>query len=160
MKIGYLAAILKRYKYFIFFPLKYGCDQCIYIWCKDNLKIPVGKWFSLRGGGVPWNTPLCTNGSAGYLMQLSVKMLLRLVGQSVLELLIKTIFAYNLLQDNHKLLFFKRVLIILRQRTKHANFLRFGLGCSSALLKLLHAVIFKIDSRVQGQFDKPGKKLN
>ena len=65
-------------------------------------------------GGVPWNTPLCTNGSAGYLMQLSVKMLLRLVGQSVLELLIKTIFAYNLLQDNHKLLFFKRVLIILR----------------------------------------------
>ena len=28
--------------------------------------------FSL-GGGVPWNPPLCTNGSAGYLMQLSVK---------------------------------------------------------------------------------------
>ena len=26
MKIGYLAAILKRYKYFIFFFLKYGCD--------------------------------------------------------------------------------------------------------------------------------------
>ena len=26
MKIGYLAAILKRYIYFIFF-LKYGCDQ-------------------------------------------------------------------------------------------------------------------------------------
>ena len=24
-------------------------------------------------GGVPWNPPLCTNGSAGYLMQLSVK---------------------------------------------------------------------------------------
>ena len=23
-------------------------------------------------GGVPWNLPLCTNGSAGYLMQLSV----------------------------------------------------------------------------------------
>ena len=23
--------------------------------------------------GVPWNPPLCTNGSAGYLMQLSVK---------------------------------------------------------------------------------------
>ena len=23
-------------------------------------------------GGVPWNPPLCTNGSAGYLMQLSV----------------------------------------------------------------------------------------
>ena len=30
----------------------------------------MGKWFSL--GGVPWNPPLCTNGSAGYLMQLSV----------------------------------------------------------------------------------------
>ena len=26
MKIGYLSAILKRYKYFIFFFLKYGCD--------------------------------------------------------------------------------------------------------------------------------------
>ena len=26
MKIGYLAAILKRYKYFIFFFMKYGCD--------------------------------------------------------------------------------------------------------------------------------------
>ena len=24
--------------------------------------------------GVPWNPPLCTNGSAGYLMQLSVNM--------------------------------------------------------------------------------------
>ena len=23
-------------------------------------------------GGVPWNPPLCTNGSEGYLMQLSV----------------------------------------------------------------------------------------
>ena len=31
----------------------------------------MGKWFSR--GGVPWNPPLCTNGSAGYLMQLSVK---------------------------------------------------------------------------------------
>ena len=46
MQIGYLAAILKRSKYFIFFFLKYGCDYCNYIWCKDNLKIPVGKWFS------------------------------------------------------------------------------------------------------------------
>ena len=36
-------------------------------------KIPVGKWFSL---GVPWNPPLCTNGSAGYLMQLSVNILI------------------------------------------------------------------------------------
>ena len=33
-------------------------------------KIPVGKWYSLGGSMEP---PLCTNGSAGYLMQLSVK---------------------------------------------------------------------------------------
>ena len=33
-------------------------------------KIPVGKWFS-RGGSM--EPPLCANGSAGYLMQLSVK---------------------------------------------------------------------------------------
>ena len=31
------------------------------------------RWESgFLGGGVPWNPPLCTNGSAGYLMQLSV----------------------------------------------------------------------------------------
>ena len=35
-------------------------------------KIPVGKWFSLGGFH---ETPLCTNGSAGYLMQLSVKLI-------------------------------------------------------------------------------------
>ena len=29
-------------------------------------------WESGFLGGVPWNPPLCTNGSAGYLMQLSV----------------------------------------------------------------------------------------
>ena len=38
---------------------------------KITKKIPVGKWFSL---GVPWNPPLCTNGSAGYIMQLSVNL--------------------------------------------------------------------------------------
>ena len=31
------------------------------------------RWESCFLGGVPWNPPLCTNGSAGYLMQLSVK---------------------------------------------------------------------------------------
>ena len=31
------------------------------------------RWESGFLGGVPWNPPLCTNGSAGYLMQLSVK---------------------------------------------------------------------------------------
>ena len=30
-------------------------------------------------GGVPWNPPLCTNGSAGYLMQLSVKVISHLI---------------------------------------------------------------------------------
>ena len=34
-------------------------------------KIPVEKWFSQGGSMEP---PLCTNGSAGYLMQLSVNM--------------------------------------------------------------------------------------
>ena len=41
MKIGYLAAILKRYKYFF---LEYVYD----IWCRNNLQIPVGNGF-LRG---------------------------------------------------------------------------------------------------------------
>ena len=31
------------------------------------------RWKSGFLWGVPWNPPLCTNGSAGYLMQLSVK---------------------------------------------------------------------------------------
>ena len=47
--------------FYIFF-LKYGCDKCIYL-CK--------RWKS----GFLWGfhgTPLCSNGSAGYLMQLSV----------------------------------------------------------------------------------------
>ena len=30
------------------------------------------RWESGFLGGVPWNPPLCTNGSAGYLIQLSV----------------------------------------------------------------------------------------
>ena len=33
-------------------------------------------------GGVPWNPPLCTNGSAGYLMQLSVKLVFQLAMNS------------------------------------------------------------------------------
>ena len=54
--------------FYIFF-LKYGCDWCIHIWCKNNLKSLVGKWFPLGGSMEP---RLCTNGGAGYLMQLSV----------------------------------------------------------------------------------------
>ena len=60
------------------------------LWCKDNLKIPVGKWFSL---GVPWNPPpppLCTNGSAGYLMQLSVKTMFHIIDKVTLNCLISS----------------------------------------------------------------------
>ena len=32
------------------------------------------RWESGFLWGVPWNPPLCTNGSAGYLMQLSVNL--------------------------------------------------------------------------------------
>ena len=35
------------------------------------------QWESGFLWGVPWNPPLCTNGSAGYLMQLSVKAITR-----------------------------------------------------------------------------------
>ena len=46
MKIGYLAAILKRYKYFIFFSYNMVViSVCIY-GVKIIKKIPVWKWFS------------------------------------------------------------------------------------------------------------------
>ena len=51
----------------------------------------MGKWFSL--GGVPWNPPLCTNGSAGYLMQLSVKMFLTF--SSITSLVMEVIIAIS-----------------------------------------------------------------
>ena len=49
MKIGYLPTILKRYKYFIF-SLKYGCDQCVYIYGVKIIK--KFQWESgfLKGG--------------------------------------------------------------------------------------------------------------
>ena len=56
------------------------------------------RWESGFLWGVPWNPPLCTNGSAGYLMQLSVKknhfehiwwFLLRVVDSKVLTREIK-----------------------------------------------------------------------
>ena len=69
MKIRYLAAILKRYKYFIlFFPEIWLWLEYIY-GVKIILQI---RWESGFSGGFH-GTPLCTNGSAGYLMQLSVK---------------------------------------------------------------------------------------
>ena len=40
----------------------------IYIWCKDNFKNPLESGFLWGGSMEP---PLCTNGSAGYLMQLT-----------------------------------------------------------------------------------------
>ena len=51
MKIGYLAAILKWYKYFIFFPWNMVVIS-VYIYGVKIIKISSGKWFSL---GVPWN---------------------------------------------------------------------------------------------------------
>ena len=52
MKIGYLAAILKRYKYFIFFPEIWLWLVYINIWCKDNFK--KFRWESgfLKGGSM------------------------------------------------------------------------------------------------------------
>ena len=35
-------------------------------------KIKKFRWENGFLWGIPWNPPLCTNGSAGYLMQLSV----------------------------------------------------------------------------------------
>ena len=47
-KIGYLAAILKRYNiHFFFFFCRIVIFLCpVHIWCKFHCKIPVGKWFS------------------------------------------------------------------------------------------------------------------
>ena len=41
------------------------------------------RWESGFLWGVPWNPPLCTNGSAGYLMQLSVKVHVLFLRKSV-----------------------------------------------------------------------------
>ena len=73
MKIGYLAAILKRYKYFIFFSWNMVVIS-VYIYGVKMIK--KFRWESgfLKGGSM--EPSLCTNGSAGYLMQLSVKELL------------------------------------------------------------------------------------
>ena len=71
MKIGYLAAILKRYKYLKFFSWNVVVISVYTYGVKITIKF---RWESGFLWGVPWNPPLCTNGSAGYLMQLSVKM--------------------------------------------------------------------------------------
>ena len=75
MKIGYLAAILKRYKYFIFFPE-------IWLWLVYIYGVKIIKKFRWENGFLRGfhGTPLCTNRRAGYFKQLSVKaiMLLKL----------------------------------------------------------------------------------
>ena len=45
----------------------------VYTYGVKMIKNSSGKVVFSGGGGVPWNLPLCTNRSAGYLMQLSVK---------------------------------------------------------------------------------------
>ena len=72
MKIDYLGAILKRFKYFIYVFILYFCWHIvvisIYIYGVDFfLKI---QWESGFLRGTP---PLCNNGRSRYLMQLSVK---------------------------------------------------------------------------------------
>ena len=71
MKIGYLAAILKRYKFLIFFFYWNMVVFSVYIYGIEM--ITKFRWENgfLRGGSM--EPPLCTNGSVGYLMQLSVK---------------------------------------------------------------------------------------
>ena len=72
MKIGYLAmaAILKRYKNFIYFFSWNVVVISVFTYGeKMILKI---RWELLSG--VPWNSSLCTNGTM-YLMQLSVRRL-------------------------------------------------------------------------------------
>ena len=58
---------VQSFKYFFFCWNMVIISVCI--WCENNFKIPVGKWFS---EGDPWN-PLRANGKWEYLMQLSVK---------------------------------------------------------------------------------------
>ena len=70
MKIGDLASILKQYKYFIFSP------EIWFVISVYTYGVKIIKKFRWESGflwGVPWNPLLCTIGSAGYLMQLSVK---------------------------------------------------------------------------------------
>ena len=69
----------------------------------------MGKWFSL--GGVPWNPPLCTNGSAGYLMQLSVKRVVMLLDFIFYQCIILRLLAFQIGQKFKKFqkLIFKNV---------------------------------------------------
>ena len=92
MKIGYLAAILKRYKYFIFFPRNMVVIS-VYIYCIKIIK--KFRWESGFLKGVPWN-PLMhyTNRSAGYLMQLSVN-LSKAIAQGKLKCFLRAALRYR-----------------------------------------------------------------
>ena len=49
-KILFLAAILKRNIFWMFFLLIYGCFRCIQIWCcKFQTEIPTEKYFKMVG---------------------------------------------------------------------------------------------------------------
>ena len=65
MKIGNLAAILKRQIISLIFLPEYGSFKCINILCSIHHVIPLGKRFSY--GGIPWNP------GGKYLGHLSVK---------------------------------------------------------------------------------------
>ena len=71
IKIGYLAAILKRYNILNFFCriVIFDKKRPVHIWCKFQCKIPVGK--KVFGGGVPWN-PLGHQRELKYLGHLCV----------------------------------------------------------------------------------------
>ena len=51
-KIGFRFKMAVAVHIFYFFFLKYGCDYCIYMWCKDNFKNSGGKMVFLRGGSM------------------------------------------------------------------------------------------------------------
>ena len=70
MKIGYLAAILKRYKYLTFFSWNMVVIS-VYMHGVKIIKNFLWKWLSQGSSMEPH--PLCTNESAEYLMHLSVK---------------------------------------------------------------------------------------
>ena len=65
-KIRFLAEKPYRVLFCFISLLEYGYNKCVYIWCENDCKIPVGKRFS-------YPPPLCTNGMSEYIMQLSVK---------------------------------------------------------------------------------------
>ena len=52
-KIRFLAAILKRNVFLMFFLLIYGCFRRTQIWCKFRTEIPTGKYLKWLGPSGP-----------------------------------------------------------------------------------------------------------